>query len=94
MFIIIFFFKATQQQHVLSSWMGECMNAEKRLEALGWAKMLCFLKEQGGEIHPFHSLAASLPALSHGLVKGSREAELTIYLPFIFGRNGFGIKIK
>lgn len=35
MFIIIIFFKATQQQHVLSSWMGECMNAEKRLEALG-----------------------------------------------------------
>lgn len=31
--LLFFFFKATQQQHVLSSWMGECMNAEKRLEA-------------------------------------------------------------
>jgi len=56
--------------------------------------MLRFLREQGGEIHPFHSLAVSLPTLSHGLVKGSREAELTVYLPFIFGGNQFGMKIK
>lgn len=36
----------------------------------------------------------SLPTLSHGLVQGNREAELTIYLPFIFGRGWFGNKTK
>lgn len=70
----------------------ECWKEIK--EALGWAKMLCFLKEQGGEIRRFRSLAVSLPALSHGLVKGSGEPQLTIYLPFIFGRSWFGIKKK
>lgn len=63
-------------------------------EAQGWAKMLHFLRDQEGEIHPFHSLAVSLPALGHDLGKGSREAELTIYLPFIFGRDWSGIKVK
>lgn len=56
--------------------------------------MLHFLEEQGGEVHPFESRAVILPALSHGHVKKSREAELTVYLPFIFGRSWFGIKIK
>lgn len=56
--------------------------------------MLRFLKERGGEIHAFGSLAVRLPALSHGLVKGSGEPELTIYSPLIFGRSWFGIKKK
>lgn len=56
--------------------------------------MLHILRHQEGEIHPFHSLAVSLPALGRDLGKGSREAELTIYLPFIFGRDWSGIKVK
>lgn len=56
--------------------------------------MLHILRDQEGEIHPFHSLAVSLPALGRDLGKGSREAELTIYLPFIFGRDWSGIKVK
>lgn len=56
--------------------------------------MLHFLEEQGGEVNPFESRAVILPALSHGHVKRSRDAELTVYLPFIFGRSWFGIKIK
>lgn len=56
--------------------------------------MLHFLRDQEGEIYPFHSLAVSLPALGHDLGKGSREAALTIYLPFIFGRDWSGIKVK
>lgn len=53
-----------------------------------------FLRDQEGEIHSFHSLAVSLPALGHDLGKSSKEAELTIYLPFIFGRDWSGIKVK
>lgn len=41
---------------------------------------------------PVSQSAASLPALSHGLAKGGGEAELTIYLPFVFGRGWFGMK--
>lgn len=72
--------------------MCECSKEIK--EARGWAKMLHFLRDQEGEIHPFHGLAVSLPALGHDLGKGSWEVELTISLPFIFGRDWSGIKVK